>query len=210
MVPTMPPIPGPTIDPSGPTTLQEFLPWLVFLGVLLGVMLGILLLLLIFWRAPVYVTGFLPDAGELRIGRKKDTLRSNGRFVFPKVYMGKHTLTFEQSKYRIRLKRRKKIDQEDRQEQQEEKELRGIAFEVKDDLLTIYIGKKVTAIELYLLSDLTVRQQEWAAIDEDHNVITPAGVQEPDEDGNNTTPGGLHIDENGVLDVDVDESVPAK
>ncbi len=78
----------------------------------------------------------------------------------------------------------------------------GIAFENKDDLLVITVGRKVRAIELYLLPTLEVRQDEWAAIDKDHNVIPPAGVKEPDEDEENTTPGGLHIDKNGELNVD--------
>ncbi len=184
--PSPEPTPGPIGEPE-PQSSWDFLPWL-----LLG-LLGILLLLLLFWRKPVYVTGFLPGEGELSLGRKKDDLRPNGRFVFPKVYMGKRELTLDQAQYRIRLKRKRKWNGE---------ELLGIAFAREDDLLVIYIGKKVKAIELYLLPDLTVRQDDWAAIDKDHNVITPEGVKEPDENEENTTPGGLHIDEGGDLDVD--------
>ncbi len=157
---------------------------LVFLG--LGILL--LLLLLLFWRTPVYVTGFLPGEGELCIGRKKDTLRPDGRFLFPKIYMGKRRLTLGEVQYRIRLKRKRKLP--------------GLAFEQKDDLLVITVGRRVRAIELYLLPTLAVRQDEWAAIDKDHNVISPAGVKEPDENKENTTPGGLHIDKDGNLEIE--------
>ncbi len=179
-----------------PLTLWNVLTWVVFPGLLLGAVL----LLLLFWRRPVYVTGFVPAEGELSLGRKKDALRPDGRFVFPKVYMGKHTFQLDESEYRIRLKRVKKREEPEKQGDREE--LPGIAFEKKDDLLVVYIGKKVKAIELYLLPGLSVRQDDWAAIDKDHNVITPAGVKEPDEDGENTTPGGLHIDRDGSLDVE--------
>lgn len=223
--PTAGPTTGPDVEPTtepatgpaaGPTTEPDakqaialidemsaqlsqwgFPPWLLLLGLLLGFFI---LLLLLFWRRPVYVTGFVPAVGELQLDRKKDELRPDGRFVFPKVYMGKRSLTLDQREYRIKLKRKRKLDQQDQQEKQEK--LMGIAFENKDDLLMIYIGKKVKAIELYLLPDLTVRQNEWAAIDKDHNVITPAGVKEPDDNKENTTPGGLHIDKDGELDVD--------
>ncbi len=158
---------------------------LVFLG-LLG--LGILLLLLLFWRTPVYVTGFLPGEGALCIGRKQDTLRPDGRFLFPKICMGRHRLTLGQAEYRIRLKRGRRLP--------------GLAFEQKDDLLVITVGRKVRAIELYLLPTLAVRRDEWAAIDKDHNVISPAGVKEPDENKENTTPGGLHIDKDGNLEIE--------
>jgi len=158
------------------------MPWLWGLGALL-----LLLLLLIFWRTPVVVTGFLPGAGELCLGRQKDTLRPDGRFLFPKVYMGRRGLALGQAECRIRLKRRRKLP--------------GIAFETEDDWLVICVGRRVRAIELYLLPGLTVRRDEWAAIDKDHNVITPAGVREPDENRENTTPGGLHIGRNGDLDI---------
>lgn len=150
--------------------------------------LGILLLLLLLWRTPVYVTGFVPGTGELCLGRKKDTLRFNGRFLFPKVYMGKRTLSLGQTECRIRLKRQRNLS--------------GIAFETRDELLVIAIGKKVRAIELYLLPTLDIRQDEWAAIDKDHHVISPAGIREPDENNENTTPGGLHIDRHGNLEIE--------
>lgn len=148
----------------------------------------LLLLVLLLWRRPVYVTGFLHGTGELCLGRRKDTLRLDGRFLFPRIYMGRHSLTLGETQRRIRLQRRR--------------ELQGIAFESQDDLLVITIGKKVRAVELYLLPTLTVRQEEWAAIDKDHNVITPEGVQEPDENKENTTPGGLHIGKDGKLDIE--------
>lgn len=181
--PTVRPTPVPSQEPPAPQRSRNLLPWLLLLG-LLGIFL---LLLLIFWRRPVYVTGFLPGAGELSLGRKRDALRPDGRFVFPRIYMGKRDLALDQAQCRVRLKR--------------QKDLEGIAFEQEDEVLVIAIGKKVKAIELYLLPDLTVRQDEWAAIDKDHNVITPAGVKAPDEEGENTTPGGLHIDRNGELGV---------
>ncbi len=165
-----------------PLTLWNVLSWVVFPG-----LLGILILLL-FWRTPVYVTGFLQREGELCIGKKKDTLRPNGRFVFPKVYMGKHSLALGETECRIKLKRKRKLP--------------GIVFESKEDLLVIAIGRSVRAIELYLTPAITVRQDEWAAIDKDHNVISPAGVKAPDENKENTTPGGLHIDKDGKLDME--------
>ncbi len=169
-----------------PLTLWNALSRIVFPGLLL---LGLGLILLIFWRTPVYVTGFLSGVGELHLGRKKDTIRPNGRFVFPKIYMGKRSFKLEEAEYRIKLKRKRKLP--------------GLAFESKDDLLVITVGRKVRAIELYLLPELTVRQDDWAAIDKKHNVITPAGITEPDENKENTTPGGLHINRKGELEADV-------
>ena len=166
-------------------SLWNILRWVIFPGLILG----FLLILLFFWRTPVYVTGFLPAVGELKLGRKKDTLRPNGRFIFPKIYRGKRRFQLGEAESRIKLKRKRKLP--------------GLAFERKDDLLVIYMGKKVRAIELYLLPDLTVRPDDWAAIDKKHNVITPLGVTEPDENKENTTPGGLHINEKGELEVDI-------
>ena len=174
-----------SIREEGPRNILNGAILLALLLLGLGILL---LLLLLLWRRPVYVTGFLPGKGELCIGRKKDTLRLNGRFLFPRVSMGRHNLTLGETQRRIRLKR--------------QRDLQGIAFESQDDLLVIAIGKKVRAIELYLLPTLTVRQEEWAAIDKDHNVITPEGVREPDENKENTTPGGLHISKDGKLDIE--------
>ncbi len=172
----------PGVVPGGPGE-EIYFPWIIlaFLGLFI-------ILLILLWRTPVYVTGFLPGVGEVCLGKKKDTLRLNGRFVFPKVYMGKHSLTLGPAQCKIRLKRQRKLP--------------GIAFENKDDLLVIAIGRKVRAIELYLLPNLTVRLDTWAAIDKDHNVITPTGVKEPDENKENTTPGGLHVSKNGELEID--------
>lgn len=73
----------------------------------------------------------------------------------------------------------------------------------KDDVLKILVGRKVRAIELYMLlaeSEIIVTQNNWAAIDKKRNVITPDGVKEP-EDKQNTTPGGLHINKDGYFEI---------
>jgi len=176
---------------------------------LLGLGLGFFFLLLIFWRRPVYVTGFLQSEGELKLGRKKDTLRPNGRFVFPKAYMGKRKLHMEDPEAETAAKPEEEEELENRIRLKRKRKVTGIEFETKDDLLVIYIGKKVKAIELYLLPDLTIRQDDWAAIDKKHNVITPEGVTEPDDNKENTTPGGLHIDKDGDLEVDIEETTAA-
>ncbi len=182
MTPGAVPVSSGGLELLTPLTLWNVLNWVVFPGLLAA------LILLLFLRRPVYVTGFVPAVGELCLGRKKDVLRPDGRFLFPRVYMGKRGLTLGQAQRRIRLKRKRK--------------LQGIAVETKDDLLTITIGGKIRAIELYLLSDLVVRQDDWAAIDKDHNVITPEGVTPPNEDKENATPGGLHISKKGEVDIE--------
>ncbi len=155
--------------------------------------LGILLILLILFRRPLYVTGFIPAAEgtEFKINKKKTDILSNERFVFKKVYVGKRRFILGEKECRVKLKYKSKLE--------------GIAFEFDEDkdLLMIYVGRKVRAIELYMLlgeSEIIINQENWAAIDKKRNVITPDGVTEP-ENKENTTPGGLHINKRGYFEI---------
>jgi len=186
------------MSPGGKDLVEPLILWnILSRGIFPCLLLCLILILLILWRTPVYVTGFLPGipGKELAFGRKKDILRLNGRFVFKKIYTGKHELKLgeEESTAKIKLKRKRKVC--------------GIIFEQKEDFLVITIGSKIRAIELYLTAAgpvLTVREDNWAAIDKKHNVISPAGIQEPDDEKCNVTDAGLHIDKKGNLDVDID------
>lgn len=155
-----------------------------------------LLILLIFLRKPILVTGFVSAVGgeEIKIGRKKSQICEDGRFIFKRIYSGKHCFVLGEKKCSIKLKYKSKTE--------------GIVFDVKDDRLIITVSRKVRAIELYMFvtdSKIVISQDNWAVIDKKRNVITPSGVKEP-EDKQNTTPGGLHINERGYFEiVDVSE-----
>ncbi len=152
---------------------------------------AIAVILLILFRRPIYVTGFIPaGAGdEFNLDKQKTDILSDGRFVFKKVYSGKHRFVLGEKECLVRLKYKAKTE--------------GIAFETKDDILEISVGRRVRAIELYMRlteSGIIVTQNNWAAIDKKRNVITPDGIKEP-EDKQNTTPGGLHINKDGYFEI---------
>ncbi len=181
------PVGGNGIELAEPLVLWNVLSRIVFPALLAG----ILLILLILLRRPLYVTGFIPAAegDEFKIGKKKTEILEGGRFVFKKVYVGKRRFVLGEKECRVKLKYKSKTE--------------GIAFEIKEDILIIYVGRKVRAIELYMLlgeSDIIITQSNWAAIDKKRNVITPDGVKEP-EDRENTTPGGLHINKRGYFEI---------
>ncbi len=142
-------------------------------------LLGLILLLIL--RRSVYVCGFVPAPGaELSCSRKKDTVRPDGRFVFPRVHTGKRTFALGDASLTWRLKRNRNVQ--------------GIAFD-KDG--TLLIGHSIRAVELYLTctgSTLQIDPARWAAVDRKNRVYTPVGVREPDENGSNATPGGLCVD----------------
>lgn len=182
-----------TIDSSYvPTTDKNEFNLLPFVYLGIAVIVGLKLIWLVFWRTPVYVTGFVPEmfGHYLKIGRKKSDILSDGRFVFKRIYVGKHKFYLDDNKqkYELRLKRKSKLD--------------GIEFKKEKDLLTIFIGRKVQAIELYMLplsNALNIREDNWAAIDSKCNVITQLGVIKPDENGYNVTLGGLSVDKHKSL-----------
>ena len=152
---------------------------------------GIALILLLFLRRPIFVTGFIPaeEGEQFNLDRKKTDLLSGGRFVFKKVYSGKHRFVLGEKECLVKLKYKAKTE--------------GIAFEAKGDILKISVSRRIKAIELYMLlteSAIIVTQNNWAAIDKKRNVITPDGVKEP-EDKQNTTPGGLHINKDGYFEI---------
>lgn len=155
---------------------------------------GLILLLLLFLQNTVYVTGFVPAmAGQtIQCGRKSDTLRPDGRFVFARMPLGKHTFALNPGPGQLRwkLKRDRKAE--------------GIRFETDEGFPTVVVGKGIIALELQLLPAgpmLELQRLQWAAIDKEHNVYTPLGRKAPDTKGCNRTPDGLKIDEKGKLEI---------
>lgn len=153
-----------------------------------GLLLGLLLILLLLRHRKIYVTGFAAETGTMKWKRKESELGIDGRFVFPRIPPGKHTFTLcalggTQSELRWRLRRKKKVE--------------GIRFEFEDDRMTVLISRNIRAIELYEQrsgDNMSLQIEKWAAIDRKHNVYTPMGVKEPDENNCNVTPGGLAVD----------------
>lgn len=182
------PVNGNGIELAEPLVLWNILSRVVFPAIIAA---GILIILLALFRRPIYVTGFIPaeEGAEFNLDKKKTYILSGGRFVFKKVYTGKRRFILGEKECLVRLKYKAKIE--------------CITFETKDDVLEILVGRKVRAIELYMLlaeSEIIVTQNNWAAIDKKRNVITPDGVKEP-EDKQNTTPGGLHINKDGYFEI---------
>lgn len=182
------PVNGNGIELVEPLVLWNILSRVVFPAIIAA---GIIIILLALLRRPIYVTGFIPaeEGARFNLDKKKAYILSGGRFVFKKVYTGKRRFILDEKECHVRLKYKANIE--------------GIAFETKDDILNILVGRKVRAIELYMLlaeSEIIVTQNNWAAIDKKRNVITPDGVKEP-EDKQNTTPGGLHINKDGYFEI---------
>ncbi len=182
------PVNGNGIELAVPLVLWNILKIIVFPAFIAA---GIILILLIFFRRPVFVTGFIPATagGEIRLDKKNSEIRPDGRFVFKNVYSGKHRFILGKIECPVKLKYKSKAV--------------GIEFETKDDILEISISRKIRAIELYTLftgAEIIIKQNNWAAIDKKRNVITPDGVKEP-EDKQNTTPGGLHINQKGYFQI---------
>ncbi len=182
------PVNGNGVELAQPLVLWNILSRIVFPALIAA---GILIILLLLFRRPVYVTGFIPakEGDEFNLDKQKTDILAGGRFVFKKVYSGKHRLVLGGKECSVKLKYKSKTE--------------GIAFETNDGILEIYLSRKVRAIELYMLiigDEIIVTQDNWAAIDKDRNVITPDGVKEP-EDKQNTTPGGLHINKDGYFEI---------
>lgn len=181
-------------DGSGTELVEPLVLWNIITRILLPavIVVGMVIILLVLFRNPIYVTGFIPagTGDEIDLDKKKTHILSFGRFVFKKVYKGKHRLVLggRECLFRLRTDRRTE----------------GIAFETEDGVLVIKVNRKVRAVELYMLltgSDIIIIQNKWAAIDKKRNVITPDGVKEPEND-QNTTPGGLHINEDGYFETE--------
>ncbi len=182
------PVNGNGVELAQPLVLWNILSRIVFPAV---IALGIIFILLILFRRPIYVTGFVPakEGDEFNLDKQSTEILGDGRFVFNKVYIGKRRFVLGEKECVVKLKYKSKIQ--------------GIAFETKDDILEISFSRKARAIELYMLSvgsEIVVTQTKWAVIDKDRNVITPDGITEP-EDKQNTTPGGLHINEDGYFEI---------
>lgn len=159
----------------------------------------LLLLLLLYIRSCIYVTGFVPAlAGQtIQWKRQSDTIRLDGRFLFPRVPMGEHSFTVQSpegtqlGELRWKLKR--------------DRDIEGLRFETEDGMTTLFVGKGIIAVELHLLAAgpvLEIQNIRWAAIDRDHNVYSPLGKRAPDENKRNRTPDGLRVDENGKLEIE--------
>ncbi len=152
---------------------------------LLALMLssGIWLIILLLTRRNIYFTGMVAPSvpGTVTLDRV-DCALSFGRFTFPKAKLGKHTLTINGVEMTIRFKHSRKVQ--------------GLAI-VGD---TVTMDSKICAVELYFMGT-AINPAQWAAIDKEHNVYTPAGVV-PAVAKKNRTPGGLTVDENGSYGVE--------
>ncbi len=182
------PVDGNGIELVEPLVLWNILSRVVFPALIAA---AIVIILLILFRRPIYVTGFIPaeEGDEFKLDKKKTQILSDRRFVFKKVYTGKHRFVSGEKECLVKLKYKAKTE--------------GIAFNVKDSILEISVSRKIRAIELYMLlaeSEIIVKQNNWAAIDKKRNVITPDGVKKP-ENKQNTTPGGLHISKDGYFEI---------
>jgi len=183
------PVNGSGIELAEPLVLWNILSRGVFPALIVA---GIILILLILFRRPIFVTGFLPVGvgDEFYFDKKKTYILSDGRFVFKKVYSGRHRFALGEKECLVRLKYKAKTE--------------GIAFDTKGDRLEILVSRKIRAIELYMIlaePEIIITQNNWAAIDKKRNVNTPDGVKEP-EDRQNTTPGGLHINKDGYFEIE--------
>lgn len=182
------PVNGNGVELAQPLVLWNILSRIVFPAIIGA---GILIILLILFKRPIYVTGFIPaeEGDEFNLDKHKTDILENGRFVFKKVYTGKHRFILGEKECSFKLKYKSKTE--------------GIAFEAKDDILEISVSRKIRAVELYMYfieSEIIVTQNKWAVIDKERNVITPDGIKEP-EDKQNTTPGGLHINKDGYFEI---------
>ncbi len=166
---------------DGDSVLAKFIFVCSMFGLILGS--GIWLIILLFLRRNIYFTGMVtpPVPGAVMLD-KADCALSFGRFTFPKAKLGKHTLTINGVEMTIRFKHSRKVQ--------------GLAI-VGD---TVTMGSNIRAVELYFMGT-AVNPVQWAAIDKEHNVHTPAGVV-PAVNKKNRTPGGLTVDENGSYGVE--------
>lgn len=182
------PVNGNGVELAQPLVLWNILSRIIFPALIAA---SIVIILLILFRRPLYVTGFIPaEEGDVfNLDKQNTDILSDGRFVFEKVYSGKHRFVLGERECSVRLKYKLKTE--------------GIAFEIKEDILEISVNRKIRAVELYMLfieSEIIINQNKWALIDKKRNVITPDGIKEP-EDNQNTTPGGLHINEDGYFEI---------
>lgn len=159
-------------------------------GLLLGALWGIFFLFIL-WRRRFYITGFVTSGHAMKLRGAQSEIE-DGRFVFTRAPFGKSIFCTldengnEISELEVQIKR--------------DRDVQGMKYE--DGKLLI--GKKVIAVEIYVDSsaeDLVIHPDRWAAIDKEHNVITPNGVIAA-EDRCNITPGGLKIDEDNNLIVE--------
>lgn len=182
------PVNGNGIELVEPLVLWNILSRVVFPAIIAA---GIAIILLILFRSPIYVTGFISakEGDKFNLDKKETEILSGERFVFKRVYTGKHRFVLGEKECLVRLKYKAKTQ--------------GIAFDDKGDILEILVSRRIRAIELHMLpaeSEMIVTQSNWAAIDKKRNVITPDSVKEP-EDKQNTTPGGLHINKDGYFEI---------
>ena len=166
--------------------------------VITGLVLAILgLIILILWKRRLTVTCLIQgqDGNTVRC-KKSDSTVTEGRFFFKHLFPGEKTYTLrgpdgtQLGEMTFKIKRSRDVD--------------GLTFDTEDGKLIITIGRKVMAIELYLLAaagSITVETLRWAAIDRKHNVYSPMGCKEPDKNKCNRTEAGLEVERNGKLKV---------
>ena len=170
-------------------------PWGI-LGIILAAALAGWLFLIFPWRRKVYVTGFVAaETGTtMECGKLKDRIRRSGRFAFQKVAMGSHRFGLGETEVPWSIKR--------------DKDVKGINFTETGDSMEIVIGKDIRAVEVHLIRSadgIQWNKAVWAAIDGKRNVYTTAGVQKPDENGENRTPDGLMVDAQNHYSFDTEE-----
>ncbi len=204
-------IPGAfSIDENGNPVYEVIFEWYEIAFIILMAACGIallvgLLLILLFLFRRVCVTGFLPElAGSVLIlGRKKDEIRQNGRFLFTNAKFGKQVFKLTtQDKTVIsvlpwRLKRKRG--------------LQTLLFETDEKgIVTVTVEKKVRAVELFLRFEgtgLSFDKEKWALIGKDKTVYLPGEILPPDDNGCNRTPYGLFVDDKNKLGYEIDAYV---
>ena len=76
----------------------------------IGLIAGFGIIWIIIWRTPVYVTGFVPGMADhkIKIGNKETEILDSNRFIFNRIYTGKHKIFFDdqEQEYKFRLHRK--------------------------------------------------------------------------------------------------------
>ncbi len=176
---------------DGSSVLRE----LVLVCITAGLGVGALIFLLLFLLCgKVYLaTSVRPSAEGANLDGNAGMVKGS-LAIFQKAKFGKHTFSAADSSCKFRLKRGK---------------VEGtVSFGYEEDRTVITVDRSVRALELSFNCETPgenaafVASGSWAAIDKQHNVHTPDGVQPPDPETKcNTTASGLCVDKRGKFTV---------